>query len=129
MEEDAGLGQATVLELCGAGEMHPQADLVGVLNDKLVFAGADHSWCSSGNSSNFIQALDFTTDFLFPLLPCNNTTAITEVNSTQRKLLKITDVLGRSTTAKQNTPLFYIYDDVSVEKQVILNWNWQSTIN
>jgi para-nitrobenzyl esterase len=116
-----GLGQATVLELCGTGEMHPQADLVGVLNDKLVFPGADHSWCSSGNSSNFIQALDFTTDFLFPLLPCNNTTAITEVNSTQRKLLKITDVLGRVTTAKQNTPLFYIYDNGSVEKKVMLN--------
>ena len=116
-----GLGEATVLELCGTGEMHPQADWVGVHNDKLVFAGADHSWCSSGNSSNFIQALDFTTDFLFPLLPCNNTTAIAELNSTQRKLLKITDVLGRVTTAKKNTALFYIYDDGSVENKVILN--------
>ena len=65
--------------------------------------------------------MDFTTDFLFPLLPCNNTTAIAEVNSTQRKLLRITDVLGRNTTVKQNTPLFYIYDDGSVEKKVILN--------
>ena len=39
----------------------------------------------------------------------------------QRKLLKITDVLGRVTTAKQNTPLFYIYDDGTVDKQIIFN--------
>jgi len=117
-----GLNNPSVLTLCGAGEMHPQADLVGVLNDKLIFPGEGHTWFAAGNSNAlFLQALDFTTDFLFPLLPCNNTTAIAEVNSTQRKLLKITDVLGRATTAKQNTPLFYIYDDGSVEKKVILN--------
>lgn len=115
-----GLGQATVLELCGSGEMHPKANLVGLANDKLVFPGADHSWCSSANSSNFIQALDFTTDFLFPLLPCNNITTINEVNSKQRKLLNVTDMLGRVTAAKQNTPLFYFYSDGSVEKKLTL---------
>jgi hypothetical protein len=116
-----GLGQATVLELCGSGEMHPQANLVGLVNNKLLFPGADHSWCTSGNSSNFTQALDFTTNFLFPLLPCNNTTAIAEVNSTQRKLLKITDVLGRVTTAKKILLYFISMMMERVEKQVIIN--------
>lgn len=116
-----GLGQATVIELCGSGEMHPQANLVGLANDKLVFSGLDHSWCSSANSSSFIQAIDFTTDFLFPLLPCNSSTAISEVNSTQRKLLKITDMLGRVTAAKTNSLLFYIYEDGNVEMKIILN--------
>jgi dienelactone hydrolase len=117
-----GLGNPSVLTLCGAGEIHPIADNLGLINDALIFAGTDHGWGASGAASNeYVQAMDFTTDFLFPLLPCNNTTAIAEVNSTQKKLLRITDVLGRNTTVKQNTPLFYIYDDGSVEKQVILN--------
>jgi hypothetical protein len=102
--------------------MHPKADAVGLLNDKLIFSGEGHNWGAYGNTNTkFIDAVNFTTNFLFPLLPCNSTTAIAEVNSTQIKLLKITDVLGRVTTAKQNTPLFYIYDDGTVEKQVIVN--------
>ena len=41
--------------------------------------------------------------------------SIEEVNSS--KIIKIiTDVLGRKTTTKYNTPLFYIYDDGTVEK-------------
>ena len=117
-----GLGNPSVLSLCGAGEIHPIANNLGLINDALIFSGTGHAWGASGAASNeYVQAMDFTTDFLFPLLPCNNTTAITEVKSTQRKLLKITDVLGRVTTAKQNTPLFYIYDDGTVEKQVIVN--------
>jgi len=33
---------------------------------------------------------------------------------------KIFDVLGRETKAKKNTPLFYIYDDGTVEKKIII---------
>jgi poly(3-hydroxybutyrate) depolymerase len=117
-----GLGQATVLDLCGSGEMHPQADLVGVLNDRLTFDGEGHTWFVGGNTNPlFLQALDFTTDFLFPLLPCNSSTAITEAIPTQRKLVKITDVLGRNASVASNTPLFYIYDDGSVEQKIIIN--------
>ena len=43
-----------------AGEIHPQADLVGLHNDKLIFDGEGHSWASSGNSNPlFLDALDF----------------------------------------------------------------------
>ena len=43
-------------------------------------------------------------------------------NKIKRKLIKIVDVLGRTTTNTQtNTPLFYIYDDGSVERKIILN--------
>ena len=116
-----GLGQATVLDLCGSGEMHPQADLVGVLNDKLIFPGEGHGWFASGNSSPlFLQALDFTTTFLFPLLPCNNTTFISQENTTNKQLIRITDMLGRSANSTANATLFYIYDDGSVEKKIIL---------
>ncbi|MBT5749665.1 MAG: hypothetical protein HOI39_00915, partial [Flavobacteriales bacterium] len=72
-----GTNNPLVLDLCGSGEMHPRADNVGLLNDKLVFNGTDHNWAAFGNTnSKFVQAVDFTSDFLFPLLPCNNTTSI-----------------------------------------------------
>ena len=46
--------------------MHIQADNVSLLNDKLMFQGADHDWFQIGNIDNrFIQALDFTTSFLY----------------------------------------------------------------
>jgi len=40
--------------------------------------------------------------------------------SSLRELLKITTILGQSTKAKPNTPLFYIYDDGTVEKKIII---------
>ena len=43
----------------------------------------------------------------------------TGVNS--RKLIKILDVFGRETKERKNVPLFYIYDDGTVEKRIILN--------
>ena len=115
-----GLNNPLILELCGAGQMHPQADNVGILNDKLIFTGTDHNWAAFGNvNSKFIDAVNFTTDFLYPLLPCNNTTAINELTST-RKLIKIVDFLGRKSKPTNNTPLFYIYDDGSVKKKMTL---------
>ena len=116
-----GLNNPSVLTLCGAGEMHPQADLVGVLNDKLIFPGEGHTWFVGGDSNPlFLQALDFTKDFLYPLLPCNNTTSISEENTTNKQLIRITDMLGRNANATTNATLFYIYDDGSVEKKMIL---------
>ena len=40
-------------------------------------------------------------------------------NILTRKLLKVTDILGRETKAK-NQPLFYIYDDGTVEKRIVI---------
>ena len=36
------------------------------------------------------------------------------------KLFKIVDVLGRETKPATNTPLFYIYSDGTVDKQIII---------
>ena len=65
--------------------------------------------------------MDFTTDFLFPLLPCNSTTSISEGNTRNKQLTRITDMLGRNANIISKSPLFYIYDDGSVEKKIILN--------
>ena len=128
---NCGPGQnlASILTLCGSGEMHPQADNVGLLNDKLIFTGEGHVWAAGGNTNpKFVQALDCTSNFLFPLLPCNNdplipcnnATSISEENTSNKQLIRITDMLGRNTRATTNTILFYLYDDGSVEKKMIL---------
>ncbi len=48
-----------------------------------------------------------------------NSTNIEEVKK-GKQLRKIVDVLGRETPHKNNTPLFYLYDDGTVEKRIII---------
>ena len=49
---------------------------------------------------------------------CSGTTLIEE-HTTNKELLKVTDILGRE-TKQTNQPLFYIYDDGAVEKKIII---------
>jgi len=48
------------------------------------------------------------------------TTSIKE-HTAKKMLLKITDILGRETKGKTNQPLFYIYDDGTVEKRITID--------
>ena len=113
------LNSSLVLDLCGTGEMHPQADLVGVINDKLIFNGEDTLGLQMViPTQKFLQAVDFTTNFLFPLLPCNNISFITELHVKEKKLVKIIDVLGRESIQTKNKLLFYIYSDKSIESKI-----------
>jgi len=50
----------------------------------------------------------------------NTHTSIIETTNTDRKLLKITNMLGQETPYRRNTPLFYIYDDGTVEKRIVV---------
>ena len=47
----------------------------------------------------------------------NGTTAINEYTS-NKELINVTDILGRETKGTKNEPLFYIYDDGTVEKKI-----------
>jgi len=49
---------------------------------------------------------------------CSSPSAIEE-HTTNKELLKITDLLGRE-TKQTNQPLFYIYDDGTVEKRIVI---------
>ena len=46
---------------------------------------------------------------------------LNEFQGQTKKLLKISDVLGRSSKVVKNTLLFYIYDDGSVEQKIVLD--------
>jgi hypothetical protein len=49
----------------------------------------------------------------------NQSTSTIELYQNKRELLKITNIFGQLTNKKKNTPLFYIYNDGSVEKRII----------
>ena len=50
----------------------------------------------------------------------NPTSAINYNSTNQRTLIKITDVLGRETNIQKNCTLYYIFDDGTVEKKIII---------
>ena len=56
------------------------------------------------------------------ILTYNSTpSAITDINaSSNRKLISIVDVLGRESNGTRNELLFYIYDDGTVEKRIVI---------
>jgi hypothetical protein len=68
------------------------------------------------NSFNFDAGVSFSNS-------CNNncgsSTSVQE-HTTKKELLKVTDLLGRETKGTTNQPLFYIYDDGTLEKRIII---------
>ena len=54
------------------------------------------------------------------LIPDCNGTFLEEIDGAPKGLLKITDILGREDKASKNQTLFYIYDNGSVEKKIII---------
>lgn len=92
---------------------------------ELKVTGGDHDWPGSfGNMDisatneiwNFVSRFD-----LNGLIDCN-TASNHEMNTLEnrKKIIRITDLLGRNTKEIKNTPLFYLYDDGTVEKKIIV---------
>ena len=54
------------------------------------------------------------------MMKTGQVTAINELNSSNRELLKVVDILGRNANGNKNEPLFYIYNDGTVEKKIII---------
>ena len=48
------------------------------------------------------------------------TTGILDIENNKNNLVKITDMLGQETPYRKNTPLFYIFDDGTVEKRIVI---------
>ena len=51
---------------------------------------------------------------------CGNSVSVENITIQNKKLVKIINILGREVKKTRNTPLFYIYDDGTVEKKIIL---------
>ena len=55
-----------------------------------------------------------------PGVDLNTPTAINNFVLEKKRLINVVDIIGRQSKGLKNQPLFYIYDDGSVEKRIIL---------
>lgn len=80
-------------------------------NTNLTCVEVDDVTYSSSNWNNIDPQTSFST-------ACSNPCAVglEELSNTPKQLVKITDLIGRETTFKPNTPLIYIYSDGTTEK-------------
>jgi thiol-disulfide isomerase/thioredoxin len=65
-----------------------------------------------GQKSVYNAEAVYLKDFSLP-------SSINNILPNNKQLIKIVDILGKKTKSKNNTPLFYIYDDGTVEKKII----------
>ena len=102
-----------------------QVSNMGILDDPQTASGIANEW--EPYNATLLQSMDtlmyaLITDEQYKLPQiapdgnyCPNPSAITEIDS-NRKLIKIVDVLGRTTKETKKQTLFYIYDNGSVKK-------------
>mgnify|MGYP001171808219 CR=1 FL=1 len=93
---------------------------------ELKVIGGDHDWPgTSGNMDiNATQEIwSFVSKYnLNGLIDCNTSIVNYQFNITNnKKVIIISDVLGRETKEIKYTPLLFYYDDGSVEKKIILD--------
>ena len=87
----------------------------------------EHSWPGAlfpnGTTNYDIDASEKIWEFFskYDINGLINPTSISNITTEKsHTLIKIIDLLGRETNYKPNTPLFYIYDDGSAEKRIII---------
>ena len=59
-------------------------------------------------------------DTIFQYFSTNCNPSSIQEHTTNKGLLKVTDLLGRETKGTKNEVLFYIYDDGTVEKRIVI---------
>ena len=76
---------------------------------------------TNGQKARMIAAINQYRPNMLNHSLCNGSTSILEKGNEKKSLVKIIDLLGREIEgAKENTILFYIYDDGSIKKEFIL---------
>ena len=78
--------------------------------DLTLSSGAGGPPCTAGIVADDNDVITFNVD---------NSVGIEE-QTTKKELLRTTDLLGRETTDIKNEVLFYIYDDGTVEKRIVI---------
>ena len=102
---------------------------VAVNNENFMDYSRCYSMFTEGQKTRMIDALNSSNGYRNNLWSvnnldftgCSNTTDITLVDpNVTKRLLKVIDILGRESNEKRNTLLFYIYNDGTVEKKIII---------
>ena len=94
----------------------------GVILNGINTNSAEVQW---GNNSGIFElyvvetAQNGCSDTVFIDVNVVSSTSIQE-HTTNKELLNVTDLLGRETKGSKNEVLFYIYDDGTVEKRIVI---------
>ena len=107
----------------------PSCFLIGVTSSQDLILPDEQAYLNChmypyGQVGNGVIQMEITTNNLYKdtitwIGSISNISFITEFNK-KRKLIKITNLLGRE-TKQTNQPLFYIYDDGTVEKRITID--------
>ena len=102
---------------------------MGILDDPQTAQGISDEWEPYNaklleNIDSLMYNLITDPQYKLPLLApdgnyCPNASSFHEIQYNKRLIKKI-DVLGRESKLMHNTPLFYIYDDGTVEKRIMI---------
>jgi hypothetical protein len=93
-----------------AAEIYTLCDSLPLMSSAPSWDCINNACIDPGNGSGFYTSLSSCQS------SCG-TTSLDEFN-VERKLLRIVDVLGRNAKKASNVPLFYFYDDGTVEKRI-----------
>jgi hypothetical protein len=102
---------------------------VAVNNENFMDYSKCYSMFTEGQKVRMINALNSNNGYRNNLWSvnnliftgCNNITDITTIISmTNKKIIKVTDLFGRENKGTKNKVLFYIYDDGTVEKRIVI---------
>ena len=90
---------------------------ISISNSDSIFVGGAYQSTEGAYTDTFLNQNGCDS-----IVTTNLTIIISSISeyNTDKKLLKIVDVLGREAKFKRNTTLFYIFDDGTVEKRIIL---------
>jgi len=102
---------------------------MGILDDPQTAAGIANEW--EAYNASLLQSMDVlmytlitNPAYKLPLLSpdgnyCPSVSLVSNINI-KRKVVQITDLLGRETNETHNKPLLYIYNNGSVKKKIRL---------
>lgn len=77
-----------------------------------------HDWPGASGNMDINASREIW--LFFQQLCSENVTSLSVNHLDRKQLLKITNLLGQETPIRKNTPMFYIYDDGTVEKKIII---------
>ena len=92
--------------------------------EELKVNGGEHDWPGTFGNMDIdatAEIWDFASQFnINGLINCSSTFQNNLTNSSERKLVKTIDVLGRESTNVLNNLILYIYDDGSIDKVFVV---------
>ena len=99
---------------------------VSVEELKIINGGHDwpsplNSWANQDINAN-VEIWNFVSKFdMNGLIGCNSTNYFNANSNVTKNIVKVVNILGKETKVINNQPLFFIYDDATVEKKIIID--------